>query len=187
MNAKEMYHKNTNGRLKKRHPPLVGIGHQSNAGETKKNPLMMDAFVPESEKVKSDKWLINLWNGFAWLFIMNFAYIWLHLNAFMGDFEAMFWFMKENRDMLPKSIQSVSELYFNRDNGVVVNFRNTSYPIELTNWTQFNDTGDNDTNDTANGTILDTNKPTSKSNPKLKYDQKLLEGNIDFSSLYTDY
>ena len=56
------------------------------------------------EKVKADLWLTNFCGALGWLFLANFGMIWFGMHAFMGDFEGMFWFMKQYRLLLPTSI-----------------------------------------------------------------------------------
>ena len=77
----------------------------------------------------------------------------------MGDFEAYFWYVKSIRDLLPEGVAYRSEQYMNRQNGVILGFKNTSYMPEPTNWTSF--TVANDTNETEDGndTALDLNNP----------------------------
>ena len=80
----------------------------------------------------------------GWLFWAAVAYVPTGLAAMNGDFEAYYWFMMTKRDLVPEVIQIQSELYFNRMNGVIIGFQNTSYKQPLTNWTDFPDDHTND-------------------------------------------
>ena len=98
------------------------------------NPIIVDTFGTRSTKVPG-LWMENLLNMWVFLFFLWGASLPLLMRTMLGDFEATFWFMKENAQLLPKPMQDVSQLYLNRYNGVIFGFRNTSYPLDLTNWT----------------------------------------------------
>jgi len=63
------------------------------------------------------------------------------MHAFMGDFEMFYFSAKERRDLLPPVARIASEQYFNRLNGVLIGYRNTSFVPPFNNWTYFGDPG----------------------------------------------
>ena len=81
---------------------------------------------------------------FTWIFWAAAAYIPTGLAAMNGDFEAFYWFMNTKRDLVPEVIQIQSEMYFNRMNGVIIGFQNTSYKQPLNNWTDYEEDPDNE-------------------------------------------
>lgn len=65
--------------------------------------------------------------------------------AFMGDFEAFYWWVQLQNDLLPERLQIETESYYNRYNGVIFGFRNTSYVPPPTNWTTWPDKDEKET------------------------------------------
>ena len=106
------------------------------AGDSRQDPIIM--YKPEPiEDVPDNFWFENLTNVMWWLLWMHFASYALWPAAFLGDFEAFFWYMKSMRDFLPPAVRISSEQYFNRMNGVTISMQNTSYYPPPTNWTTF--------------------------------------------------
>ena len=101
-----------------------------------KNPILEYEEKP-IETVSSEVWTMQYRNMFKWLFWAQIAVPPTALAAMNGDFEAFYWFMLTKKDLLPEGIQKEQLKYFNRMNGVVIGFRNTSYKQPLTNWTDF--------------------------------------------------
>ena len=73
----------------------------------------------------------------TWCWWASLAYIPTALAALNGDFEAFYWFIQTKSDLVPEIIRENSGQYFNRMNGVIIGFTNTSYKQPLTNWTNF--------------------------------------------------
>ena len=84
----------------------------------------------------------------TWIFYAWAAQTWLWIPAFLGDFEAWFWYVKSMRDLLPPAVANESEMYFNRQNGIIMSYRNSSYYPAPTNWTTFPD--EDEDNSTVN-------------------------------------
>ena len=104
----------------------------------------------------NDDWWPNIENGITYIFHAWFAMIICLIPAMLGDFEAFFWYMKSQRDLIPPTVAYQQELYLNRQNGIIVSFRNTSYYPDkyALNWTNFTDFEPNLTNgsNSSNGT-----------------------------------
>ena len=93
--------------------------------------------VPPVQKVQSEKWLGNFCGAFGWVFVAYFGSIWFAVHAFMGNFEGFFWFIKTLRTWVPLAIVRSSELYYNRQNDAIFEYRATNYTPILSNWTNF--------------------------------------------------
>ena len=93
--------------------------------------------VSPVQKVQSEKWLGNFCGAFGWVIVAYFGSIWLALHAFMGNFEGFFWFIKSLRTWVPLAIVRSSELYYNRQNDAILEYRPTNYTPILSNWTKF--------------------------------------------------
>ena len=107
-----------------------------------------------------------------WIFWATVAMIPTGLAAMNGDFEAFYWFMNTRKDLLPEVVQVQSDMYFNRMNGVIIGFTNTSYKQPLTNWTDFPDEHRNDFDkDAANETEEEEGDPfaVDSGNPRLQF------------------
>ena len=136
------------------HSPYHGDGPQVSApGDSRSEPINKIPKTPR-EVVKSEEWFNNLLNMALWCFYAWAAQIWLLLPAFLGDFEAWFWYMKTHRDLLPESVALASEQYFNRQNGLVISYKNTSYYPAPTNWTTFADEDKNDSMNLSNPFVI---------------------------------
>ena len=73
------------------------------------------------------------------------------MPAFLGDFEAWFWYVKNMRDLLPPQVAFQSEMYFNRQNGIITSYKNTSYYPAPNNYTTWPD--DDADNSTSTGFV----------------------------------
>ena len=109
----------------------------------------MDELLKEDEEEdedlkKEDKYILNL---FKMLGYIGWSYLGVLITifpAFMGDFEAFYWWVQLQNDLLPERLQIETESYYNRYNGVIFGFRNTSYVPPPTNWTTWPDKDSND-------------------------------------------
>ena len=107
-----------------------------------------------------------------WIFWATVAMIPTGLAAMNGDFEAFYWFMSTKEELLPEVVQVQSDMYFNRMNGVIIGFTNTSYKQPFTSWTDFPDEHRNDFDkDAANETEEEEGDPfaVDSGNPRLQF------------------
>jgi len=114
--------------------PVVGY-KKIPLGSDPRNPYIMTEPL-RRPKLDKEEAATNL---IYFIILLTIAMPWLYLKAYMGVFESAWWFYKNNTDLLPEHMMHGAGLYFNRDNGVIIGFYNTSHEVELSNWTRFYD------------------------------------------------
>ena len=90
---------------------------------------------PEEYVPDGDMWFEHILNMSLWLLNVTWMRWILAIPAFYGDFEAFHWYSKSINDLLPEPVQPYIDQYINRDQGVILSFRNTSYTPPPSNWT----------------------------------------------------
>ena len=121
--------------------PLV---QKEDPGSSIDNPIHMDELLKDDEEdeepmTKEDKYIMNLLKMIAFVWWSYLGVIITMFPAFMGDFEAFYWWVQLRNDLLPENLQIETESYYNRYNGVIFGFRNTSYVPPPSNWTTWPD------------------------------------------------
>ena len=104
--------------------------------------LLKDDEEDDPDKKKEDKYIMNLIKMIAFVWWSYLGVLITMFPAFMGDFEAFYWWVQLQNDLLPQGLQLETESYYNRYNGVIFGFRNTSYVPPPSNWTTWPDKKD---------------------------------------------
>ena len=107
--------------------------------------LLKDDEDDDEGQTKEDKYIMNLAKMIAFIWWSYLGVFITMFPAFMGDFEAFFWWAQLQNDLLPTRLQIETESYYNRYNGVIFGFRNTSYVPPPSNWTTWPDKKDGET------------------------------------------
>lgn len=102
-------------------------------GANRLNPIPRDIRLEPEEEISPGQMTMNMC---TWLVNVFFAAFWFWIPAFFGDFEAYFFYIRDQNELLPPAIRYHTEEYFNRFDGVIISFRNTSYTPPKTNWTE---------------------------------------------------
>ena len=103
-------------------------------GSNKHNPIhrSINLKADDEEEVSPGQMTVNMC---TWLFNVYTAAFWFWIPAFFGDFEAYFFYIREQNELLPPALRYHTQEYFNRFDGVIMGFRNTSYTPPPSNWT----------------------------------------------------
>ena len=105
-------------------------------GSSRSDPLNKVS-KPERIEVSPQQWFSNVLNVAQWCLLALWGQYMLFIPTFMGDFEAWFWYVRELNGLLPDRLAYESNLYVNRQNGLIIGTQMYDFEPAPSNWTTF--------------------------------------------------